>query len=361
MRAVLVSPPRAGARLGERERPERPEGWARVAVQEVGVCGTDRDIAAGKYGRAPDGRTDLVLGHENVGRVVEPAESGGSAGKGELVVASVRRGCGSCRMCLGDRSDLCETGRFRERGISGLDGYWTEEYVERPEYLHRIPPGLAGVAVLLEPLTVVEKALRVAREVQSGRLPAGTTPSPLRALVAGSGAVGMLAAGALAARGASVTVVDRHPGETPAAQRIERLGAVHATADALPPVGAGPGYHLILEATGALDLPLTLGRRLAPNGVLVLTGIPPADAPAAPAELGAWARDVVLGNRLVVGSVNAAGVDFEQGIRDLAELEARWAGWLGGLITARRDLAEAPEVLSGRVDGEIKTVLRVRR
>ncbi|MCI4367134.1 MAG: alcohol dehydrogenase catalytic domain-containing protein, partial [Thermoplasmata archaeon] len=227
MRAVVVTPPTPGARLVEVPAPTRQRGQLRVAVHEVGVCGTDRDIASGAYGRPPAGRPDLILGHENLGRVLESDGGPGVPAVGDWVVATVRRGCGICPCCAVGRSDTCESGQFTERGIGGADGYWAEEYVEDPSNVVKVPPEIQGTAVLLEPLSVVEKAIRVGLADRYARRPPNAAEHPLRALVAGSGAVGMLAALALRVRGASVTVIDRHAGDTPAAQRLATAGATH--------------------------------------------------------------------------------------------------------------------------------------
>jgi glucose 1-dehydrogenase len=359
VQAVVVTPPTPGARLVEVPAPTRRRGQLRVAVQEVGVCGTDRDIAAGAYGRAPPGRPDLILGHENLGRVVESDGGPGVPTVGDWVVATVRRGCGICPCCAVGRSDVCESGQFTERGIGGADGFWAGEYVEDPSNVIEVPAELRGTAVLLEPLSVVEKAIRVGLADRYARRPANAAEHPLRALVAGSGAVGMLAALALRARGASVTVLDRHPGETPAAQRLATAGATHRVWGDLAVPGESTVFDLILEATGSAELPFDLGDHLAPNGCLVLTGIPPAaDAPV-PERVAAWARGLVLANRAVVGSVNASHVDFEAGLADLTTFDRRWPGLAASLRTAGRPLAEAPAVLATRAAGEIKTVLTV--
>jgi glucose 1-dehydrogenase len=359
VKAVVVRPPAAGAELLDVAAPARGAGLVRVDVRRVGVCGTDRDIVAGKYGKAPEGRPTLVLGHENLGQVAEVDPSEPRFRAGDWVVATVRRGCGRCRYCFVHLSDLCETGAFTERGICGADGYLSESYVEDPSYLVAIPPELGEVAVLLEPMSVVEKSIRVGLAVRSARLPPVEPPARLAALVAGSGAIGMLAAAVLRLRGADVTVVDRHPGATPAAQLLELVGAVHGTLEQRPPVEGPRGADLVIEATGAPELAVDLAARLAPNGVLVLAGIPPSDAPASSFALGGWARRDVLENLSVVGSVNASRADFEAGARDLAEIGRRWPGWLPRLITARRPMSEAVAVLSGRSAGEIKTVLTV--
>lgn len=357
MRAVLVHPKTPGARVGEVPAPPRPPGSVRVAVEEVGVCGTDRDIAGGEYGQAPPGRSELILGHENLGRVVE---SDGELPVGTWVVATVRRGCGLCACCAVGRSDACESGRFTERGIGGADGYWAEEYVERPEWLVVVPPSLAEVAVLTEPLSVVEKAIRVGLADRSARRPAEAKAGMLRALVAGSGAVGMLAALALRVRGAEVTVVDRHPGDTAAGRLLARAGASHRGFAELSQDPAAPRFDLVVEATGAPQVAFDLADLLGPNGCLVLTGIPEAGGAPAPEAVGSWARGLVLENRAIVGSVNAAHLDFEAALSDLAAFEASWPRLVGSMRTAERPLADAPAVLAGRSAGEIKTVLKVR-
>lgn len=357
MRAVVVAPPTPGARLVDVPAPPRGPGLLRVAVREVGVCGTDRDIAAGLYGRAPAGRTELILGHENLGVVLESDGGPGVPAVGQWVVATVRRPCGVCACCAVGRSDSCESGRFTERGIVGADGYWAEEYVESPDFLVPVPEGLRGTAVLTEPLSVVEKAVRVGLADRGARRPATAASAPLRALVAGSGAVGMLAAFALRVRGAEVTVVDRHPGDTVPARIVARTGAVHRAADEL--AKDRPVFDLIVEATGSPQLAFDLSERLAPNGALVLTGIPdPASAPAAEA-VGAWARGLVLSNRAIIGSVNAARIDFEAALADLTAFEARWPGVAALLRTSVRPLADAPSVLAARAPGEIKPVLTI--
>jgi threonine dehydrogenase-like Zn-dependent dehydrogenase len=359
VRAVVVTPPTAGARLTDVPVPERRRGQLRVAVQEVGVCGTDRDITCGAYGRAPAGRPDLILGHENLGRVLESDGGDGVPAVDDWVVATVRRGCGRCPCCAVGRSDTCESGQFTERGIGGADGYWAEQYVEDPTNVVIVPPEIRGTAVLLEPLSVVEKAIRVGLADRYARRPSNAAEHPLRALVAGSGAVGMLAALALRVRAASVTVIDRHAGDTPASQRLAPCGATHRSLDELQGDGEAVPFDLIVEATGSAELAFDLGHHLAANGCLVLTGIPSATEVPAPERVAAWARGLVLSNRAVVGSVNASHVDFEAGLADLREFDRRWPGLAASLRTSTRPLAEAPEILEARTPGEIKTVLSV--
>ncbi len=53
------------------------EGSVLAETIAVGDCGTDVEIAEGKYGWAPPEQTRLVLGHESVGRVIDPGPKSG--------------------------------------------------------------------------------------------------------------------------------------------------------------------------------------------------------------------------------------------------------------------------------------------
>ncbi len=360
MRAILVHPPSPGAELTDVPAPALGPGAVRVRVREVGACGTDHDIVAGKYGRAPDGAPYLILGHENLGTVAEVAPGVAGFAVGDLVVATVRRGCGRCRFCFANRSDFCESGGFTERGIGGAHGYFAEEYVEVPEYLIAVPPAARGVAVLLEPLSVVEKAIRMGQAVLDRKEPTPGHPRTAAptALVAGTGAVGMLAALVLRVRGYDVVAVDRHDASS-AASLLARVGARHANVRAGLGALGGARFDLVIEATGSVPLDFDLVDVLGPNGALVLTGIPDADAPPSSVSGGALFRGIVLHNQAVVGSVNANRTYFESGLRDLLAFEERWPGSAAGLISSRRPLERWSEVLVDRPEASIKNVLTV--
>lgn len=361
MRALVVRPPMPGADLIDCPSPPLGPGSVRVTVLECGVCGTDHDIVEGKYGRPPAGAPFLILGHENLGVVREVPPTVHGFAPGDLVVATVRRGCGRCRFCRTNRSDFCETGGFTERGIGGAHGYMAEEYVDGPEYLVRIPIGLRPIAVLLEPLSVVEKAIFQGQRVLDRKEPTPGQPrtEAPKALIAGTGAIGMLTALVLTMRGYRVTAVDRHGSDTPGARLLERIGARHEN------VAAGFGglgeerFDLVLEATGSVSVDFSLIDLLSPNGVLVLTGIPDAAEPPATVPGGQLFRDLVLGNQAVVGSVNANRLYFESGVRDLTVAEERWPGAVGAMITRRVPIDSYSEVFAQRGGGGVKTVLTI--
>ena len=144
----------------------------RLKMLEVGVCGTDREIASFDYGTAPPGSPYLVIGHESLGEVIEVGAGVSRVKPGDLVVTMVRRPCGhlDCPACAIDRPDFCLTGAFTERGINGRHGYMTEQVVDDENYMIVLSAELRQVGALLEPLTIAEKALIEVGDVQD-RLP----------------------------------------------------------------------------------------------------------------------------------------------------------------------------------------------
>ena len=132
MKAIAIVPGTAGSRLVDRpEPPIAAPDDVKVRVIRVGICGTDREEVSGGRAQAPDGQRELVIGHEMLGQVVSVGSSVTSVRPGDHAAFTVRRGCGACPSCLMNRADMCQTGRYRERGIRGLDGYQTEYVVDR--------------------------------------------------------------------------------------------------------------------------------------------------------------------------------------------------------------------------------------
>jgi threonine dehydrogenase-like Zn-dependent dehydrogenase len=337
VRALTVIPGKEGsAAVREVADPEPRAGEALVDVIRVGIDGTDSDIARGEYGTAPAGSQVLVIGHEALGRV---AHGVGSVAEGTFVVASVRRPDG-CPNCTRGESDMCLWGTYKERGIVGLHGYCAERYAERPEFLFTITPELAGPAVLLEPLTISEKGWRHIVAAQRRM----TIWEARRALVLGAGTVGLLAALVFRLRGLEVTVVDRR--EKPERRAlVAKIGAGYAATSTTPlSEVAGDGVDVAFEATGSAEVAFASMNVLGRNGVLILASVTGGHR-----TLSVPAEDInqrlVLGNALVIGTVNANRLDFEQGIRDIAAAEAQWPGFLGSLITRRVPLDRAAETL----------------
>lgn len=335
MKAIAVFPRRPGSiHLAELPMPsldEIPDGrGVLVKVLRVGIDGTDREINAGEYGAPPPGYDFLVIGHEGLGQVVAVGRNVTELAPGDYVVATVRRPGSSIYDLIGT-NDMTTDDTYYERGINLRHGYLTEYYVDDAEFIVKVPRGLADVGVLLEPTTVVEKGIVQAYEIQR-RL---RVWRPRRAAVLGAGTIGLLAALVLRLRGLEVTTfgLERKPYRN--AELVEALGARYVSTRDLPLLEAasqhGP-WDLVFEATGYAPIVFEAMQALAKNGVLVLASVTGGDRTVeVPADQ--INQAFVLGNKVMVGTVNANREYFELGVRDLAQAEAEYPGWLARLLT----------------------------
>lgn len=340
MKAIAIVPGTAGARIVERPEPAvaAPDD-VKLRVIRVGICGTDREELSGGRADAPDGRKELVIGHEMFGQVVEAGSAVTRVKVSDYAVFTVRRGCNACAPCRMGRSDMCQTGNYRERGIKGLDGYQTEFAVDGEQYVVRVPAELEAVGVLMEPLSIVEKAVDEALRVQAVRDPeAATTPDWLfgrRCLVAGLGPVGLLAALVLRLRGGEVYGLDVVDAASARPAWLGGIGGYYVDGREVPAdrVAKKIGWmDLVVDASGIPALEFNLLDALAVNGIYVVTGIPGASRPIEipGAEL---VRQLVLDNQLMLGSVNAARGHFQMGADDLEQAHLKWGAHLDELIT----------------------------
>jgi threonine dehydrogenase-like Zn-dependent dehydrogenase len=355
MRAVAVTPMRAGsARQVDLPVPTASAGTALMRVLEVGIDGTDTEINSGLYGEAPPGFDFLVIGHEALS-VVEAVGEGATGFKpGDLVVSTVRRP-DDCPNCRAGESDMCLFGRYTERGIKGAHGYMGEYYAEAPAFMVKIPPALRPFAVLLEPLSIVEKATYQAWKIQERML-----WEPKRAVVLGAGPIGILGTILLRLRGLEVHVYAKSPADTVQGRILTSLGATYASVADHPVSGIGEELgqvDFILEGTGSSEVAFAAMAQLGINGVLCLTGVSAGnrriEIPADVINL-----QMVLGNRLAFGSVNANRRYFEMGVEHFQQAERQWPGTFERLITRRVPFDDFTSALDRRPE-DIKTLLTI--
>ncbi len=356
MRAVAVTPGVSGSvEVVDVATPEPGDGEVLIRTSRVGICGTDLEIAAAEYGQAPAGEPRLILGHEAIGEVVKLGSGAHKLQPGDFVVSTVRRPCphDSCEPCRSNSSDMCVTGDFVERGIGGAHGFNAEYFVENERWLTPIPATLSDVGVLLEPLTVVEKALRHTDAIQS-RLPWRLES----AAVLGAGAIGLLGAALLRLRDVDTYVANRTESDSPKSRLIRAIGANHINVSDARLEGAiskSGGFDLVLEATGYTPLIFDAIQTLSLNGVICLLGV---SGGSRNIEFDAdrFNQSMVLGNRTMFGSVNAHIEDFRSGVEHLRQIEARWPGWLSSLITRRVQIDDYKEAFLRQSD-DIKVTI----
>jgi glucose 1-dehydrogenase len=346
MRALAVIPRQAkSARLLDVPEPPLTDGTVLVQTMAIGICGTDVEIAEGRYGWAPPGLDRLIIGHESLGRVVE-APSDSALRAGDLVVGIVRRPDPvPCAYCAAGEWDMCRNGQYTERGIKERDGYASDRFRIEPSFAVKVDAALGRLGVLLEPASVVAKAWDHAERI--GRRSSAWRPRTV--LVTGAGPIGLLAAMIGVQRGFAVHLFDRiTDGPKPELARI--LGATYhggelAVLGALAP-------DIIIECTGATPVIADAVTRTAPSGIVCLAGVS-SGGHMIRFDLGDINRTMVLENDVVFGSVNANRSHYESAAEALARADR---AWLSRLITRRVRLADWEQAFT-RQPHDIKVIL----
>jgi threonine dehydrogenase-like Zn-dependent dehydrogenase len=326
--------------------PEPPVSKEMVAVQAValGVCGTDREIISGTYGSAPPGRERLVLGHESLGRVLE-ASSNSDFKHGDLVVGIVRRPDPvPCPACAAGEWDMCQNGRYTERGIKQCDGFGAERFQIEPEYTIKIDPELGLLGVLLEPASITAKAWDHTERI--GRRTRGWKPSSV--LITGAGSIGLLAALMGMQRGLELHVFDRNQ-TGPKPRLVRELGGTfHSDASDIRTLSP----DILMECTGAPAIVRECLGATAAGGIVCLVGVG-TPGHEVKHDLGLLDRTMVLGNDCVFGTVNANRRHYMMGLNALVRVDKKW---LGQLITRRVPLDRFAEALERR-PSDIKVII----
>jgi len=364
MKAMAVIPGKPGSlhlRDVPRPRVEDIEGGRGVLVQvlRVGVDGTDKEINQAEYGQAPPGDDFLIIGHESFGVVTEVGPRVTEFAPGDYVVATVRRPGRSIYDSVG-LQDMTLDDVYYERGINLRHGYLTEYYVESADYLVKFPRSCKEIGVLLEPTSVAEKGIAQAYEIQRRM----RVWQPRRAAVMGAGTLGLLATMALRMRNLEVSTFGLRTPPYLNAELVEAIGARYVSTRTMPLADAarehGP-FDIIFEATGSSAVAFDAAANLGKNGVLVLTSITGGgrrlEVPTDQINL-----DFVLGNKVMVGSVNAHRDHFEQGASDLTRCAAEYPGWLERLLTHRVSGLENHEEMMSLLtsgDGVIKVFVEL--
>jgi len=301
-----------------------------VKVLRVGVDGTDKEINAAEYGAAPPGNDYLIIGHESFGIVEEVGPNVTELKVGDYVAATVRRPGDSIYDQIGTY-DMTTDDVYYERGINLRHGFLAEYYVDTPEYIVKVPTGCKDIGVLMEPMSIAEKGIVQAYEIQR-RL---RVWRPARAAVMGAGTLGLLAAMILRLRGLRVTAFARKVGPYRNAELLEEIGVRYISTKERSVAQAaqefGP-FDIIFEATGNSGVAFEAADNLGKNGVLILTSITGGgqrrEIPADKINL-----DFVLGNKVMFGTVNANREYFEVGAKDLSQSVSEFPGWLAKLLT----------------------------
>lgn len=355
MKAITLTPrvPNS-ARVMDVPEPEMNNDQVLVRMVRGGICGTDAEMNSGAFGDAPPGFEYLILGHENFGQIERVGSRASRFKKGDYVVATVRRPC-DCLNCAAGESDMCLKDQFTERGIRRQHGFLAEYYAEDEEFLIAIPAHLRHVGILLEPYSIVSKAMWQAWKIQERMV-----WQPQTALVTGAGTIGLLAALALRARGLKVVICARSKRGTLNSQLAEAMGATYISLQDTPLTEIPKLMHdrvdVIFEATGHGPTALKTLELVTANGIVLLNSVTSGVNPVS-MDSDALNMRMVMGNILAVGVVNANRKYFEMGVRDFEDFQKRFPGILERMLTKRVALNDFSTELFAR--SGVKTTIEI--
>jgi threonine dehydrogenase-like Zn-dependent dehydrogenase len=362
--------PHACTRYGDVAAPALPgDRWVRVRTRLGGICGSDLSLVTLKASPAASPFTSFpfVIGHENVGTVVEVGRGVRGAAVGDRVTANPLlccepRGLAPCAACAAGDHPRCA--HFTDGALApgmllgttrGLGGSWGEEFVAHESQVLVVPDTLSDdEAVLVEPLACSVHAVR-ANQPAAGE----------KVLVVGAGSIGLVTVAALQALApeAEVTVLARHDFQAEHATRLGARRIVRASGDALPALADAGGVRLhrpilgrqigvggfdrtfvCIGSTRGMDDAMRVTRA---GGTIVLLGN--ASTMNGLDWTPLWLKELTVRGSLCYGN-HAHGGATGGAFAEAAELIANRRAPVGGLLTHTYPLAEYRQALATAMD-----------
>ncbi len=352
MKAITVNPPDAGVTI---KHVNYRKNGVKIKILENGICGTDREIVNGELNSAalPYKYNYLILGHEAIGTIMEDRVI---FKKGDIVMPVNRRGCGRCLNCLNGRPDFCETGNFIEAGIKGMQGFMSEYIYDDENYLIKVPEDIKDMAILAQPLSDLEKSLDEIINIQKRMIwtCSDNTFHCRKALVIGTGTIGILFSLLLRTYGFDVTIANkRYASENEL--KIFNLADIRYY-NSMNGYSFGENtFDLIIEASGsdANVISETIGF-IKNNGILGLFGfIKIGDLTVSRYML----QNIVYKSIVIAGLINGQKPHFEMAINHLIQWKHLFPGIEKLLITDSIKIDDENKIINAltkKVGGEIK-------
>ncbi|HEX6299995.1 MAG TPA: alcohol dehydrogenase catalytic domain-containing protein [Acidimicrobiia bacterium] len=251
MRAVRVLSP-GELELADVAEPA-PNGQVVIRSLQVGICGTDTKIVAGKIPVA----YPRIVGHELVGEVAS-APDGSPFAPGDRVLVDPGVACGWCAMCLDGRPNICLNGGLLGRDV---DGVFTEYVVAPISRLVSVPSSIGEKESGL--LQVLGTCIHAVKRLN-------TFPGQVAAVI-GLGVSGQLIGQLLSLQGVHVVGITRSEWKRELAARAGAVATADpsAAAEVLAGITDGLGPAIVVEAVG-IESTLAQAISMAATGAEIL-------------------------------------------------------------------------------------------
>ena len=233
MKAIACTAPHR-LEIIEVEPPALRPGWVKVAIRQIGICGTDYHIFEGNF---PFFEYPRIIGHELSGVVADA--NGSDFADGQPVVINPYLSCGTCPACLEGKTNCCET--LKVLGVH-TDGGMAEEIVVPAGNLYPADGLSLRDAAMVEFLAIGAHAVRRAEARQGDR-----------ALVVGTGPIGLGVAFFARIAGCEVTLLDASEDKVAATRKLgfEAYALSELEGDAFKQRRRS-GFEAVFDATGSI-------------------------------------------------------------------------------------------------------------
>lgn len=349
-----------------------------VKIHTTNICGSDLHMY--------DGRTDLkpgrVLGHENVGEVIEVGRCVTKVKVGDFVCMPFNISCGTCKNCEAGLTAFCLTANPGVAGAAYGFADMGPYHGGQAEYL-RVP--WADFNCLILPEDAKNKDKQTDYVMLADIFPTGYHATELAGLkpgesvvIYGSGPVGIMAAYSAMIKGASkVMIVDRHPDRLRLAERIGAIPIDYSKVDPVDQVlqltqgeGADRGCECVgyqaQDAQGVEHPNMTMNalvRSVRATGGIGVVGVFVAQDPGATDDMSKkgqivfdWGLYWFKGQKIAVGQTNVKAYN-----RQLLDLIVSGRALPSFVVSHKLPLRDAPRAykhFDARDCGWTKVVLR---
>ena len=328
----------------ERDIPQIKEDEVLIKLEYVGICGSDLHYyergAIGDYVVKPP----FVLGHEPGGTVVEVGEKVKNLKVGDRVALEPGKTCGHCEFCRTGRYNLCPDVVFF--ATPPVDGVFQEYVAHEADLCFKLPDNVSTLeGALIEPLAVGFHAA-IQGDAHLGQ----------KAVVMGSGCIGLVSMMALKARGVSeVYVVDIMEKRLQKAMELGATGVINGAKEKveekISELTGGKGVDLVIETAGT-EITTRQAIHIAKKGsVIVLVGYSKTGEMTLPMSL-------VLDKELTFKSVFRYRHIYPMAIEAVSQRKVN----LKGIVTDIFDLDDVQKAMDYSVNNKadiVKAVIRI--
>ena len=244
---------------------------------------------------------------------------------------------------------MCFTGNYLEHGIIKLHGFASDFVICDSRFIVKVPEELKKTAVLLEPLSFVEKTISQIFQIQKRLM-----WKPKRAFVLGAGPLGLLVSILLRLRGIEVYCMATQPKNSLKASINQSIGGSYFNANENPLQTFPRIFDIVIEATGNVNVAISALSLLNSDGILCFLGVY-RDKKACQ-DFGRVLTSMVLGNRVIFGSVSSDKIRFKMGLNDMFMIKSVYGNVMEQMITQKLPIRDFSKAFS-RQKTDIKSVI----